>query len=156
MNKSLPRESGAALIEFALVAPLCMLLLLAVLELGALMWARLSLQHAVREAGRFALTLRDGPAEPRDRHIVTLLHDDSFGVYARLQQRCVTTTLNGGNPSACLNPARGAAPAVFGAANDRVRLAVRGCWPLLTPPLAAFFPRGVDCFDASTVYRNEP
>jgi hypothetical protein len=142
-----------ALIEYALVAPLLLLSLFAALELGALCWARLSMQHAVREAGRFALIAYHREQPARDRAFYALLQRQSFGVYARLQTRCVMTSINGGAWSpACTDEA----PLLLGAGNDTVRLRLHGCWRLSTPLASALTTDGRYCFDATTLYRNEP
>jgi hypothetical protein len=52
----LPRGSrGQGLVEFALVFPLFFVLLLAIFDFGRVVWARNSLENAVREAARYAI-----------------------------------------------------------------------------------------------------
>lgn len=147
-------EAGVALIEFALAAPLLLLLLLAALEIGALSWAWLSMQHAVGVVGRIALTMRDGPyGQTRQQYLIERLRQDSFGTYARLRSPCVSSTLNGIGSSSCHDARSGD---LFGRRGDRVRLSVRGCWPVATPLLAPLLPAGAFCFQVTTLYRNEP
>src|SRR5437899_784452 len=47
---------GTAAVEFALVAPLFLLLVFGILDFGRLFYVQETLQHALREAGRFAVT----------------------------------------------------------------------------------------------------
>lgn len=49
------RERGQALVEFALVLPLFMLLLLAVFDFGRVVWVNNMVQNAAREAARYAI-----------------------------------------------------------------------------------------------------
>ena len=47
---------GQSLVEFALVAPLFFLLVFAITDFGRLFFTQSTLQHALREAGRYAVT----------------------------------------------------------------------------------------------------
>lgn len=48
-------ERGQALVEFALIIPLFLFLLIAIFDLGHVVWANNSLSTAAREAARFAV-----------------------------------------------------------------------------------------------------
>ncbi len=50
------RREGAAAVEFALVAPSLVLVLLALCELGVFAWNRHSLEHATEETARVVMT----------------------------------------------------------------------------------------------------
>lgn len=61
-------DRGGAAVEFALLAPVLVLLLVGIVETGRLMWTRTSLQFAAEEASRFALARADaGPAQIAER-----------------------------------------------------------------------------------------
>ena len=47
---------GQSLVEFAMVAPLFFLLVFGITDFGRLFFTKLTLQHALREAGRYAVT----------------------------------------------------------------------------------------------------
>lgn len=49
-------QSGQALVEFALVLPILVGLIIGIFEFGLLMYTRLTVRHAVMEATRFAVT----------------------------------------------------------------------------------------------------
>lgn len=51
------RQRGAALVEFAVLLPLLLMLLLGIVSVGIAYNHQISLTHAAREAGRFAATL---------------------------------------------------------------------------------------------------
>lgn len=46
---------GATAVEFALVVPVFLLIVVAILEFGRMFWIQNSIQFAVEEAGRFAM-----------------------------------------------------------------------------------------------------
>jgi len=55
----LRRESGAAMVEFAIVLPLFLLITWGVIDFGRLFFTSNSLANAVREGGRYAAVLPD-------------------------------------------------------------------------------------------------
>lgn len=75
-TRLLRREHGAAAVEFALIAPAFLLMIIGIAQLGILFMANAGLRHAVGEAARLA-TLYPRPTEQqiRDR-----LADDQFGL----------------------------------------------------------------------------
>jgi len=90
------RQRGVALVEFALVAPVLFLLLMAVMDLSMMMWVNLSMQHAVREGGRYALTGRsDGDSSgSRSTQVLNLIRQGSMGYYDRVKPK-LTISVNG-------------------------------------------------------------
>ena len=56
MGHAVRRCRGGATVEFALVTPLFLLLVFGILDFGRLFFVQETLQHALREAGRFAAT----------------------------------------------------------------------------------------------------
>lgn len=57
MRRDETRQRGAALVEFALLLPLLLVLMLGVVSVGIAYNHQISLTHAAREASRFAATL---------------------------------------------------------------------------------------------------
>jgi hypothetical protein len=53
------RSRGQALVEFALVLPLFITMVLAVFDIGRVIWARNALENAAREGGRYAIVHGD-------------------------------------------------------------------------------------------------
>src|ERR1039457_1517844 len=51
-----PADSGQTLVEFAIAAMVFLLLLFATIDFGYLYYVKVTLQHAVRQAGRYAIT----------------------------------------------------------------------------------------------------
>ncbi|PWK36502.1 TadE/TadG family type IV pilus assembly protein [Cupriavidus plantarum] len=149
-----PRRSrGASAVEFALVAPLFFLTLFSVVDFSAMMWANLTMQHAVREGARYAVTGQSNldpntSSQQRYRAVLEKIHDASLGVYD-MSGAQVTTWVNG------TSQANGAG--MFGSAGDIVIIEVTCNWPLLTPVVAAFYGStgGKYRFRVAATMRNE-
>lgn len=56
------RDRGQALMEFALILPIFMVCLLAMFDIGRVIWANNTLASAAREAGRFAIVHGGSPS----------------------------------------------------------------------------------------------
>jgi hypothetical protein len=54
MNRR-PRSTGQALVEFALIIPIFLVLLMGIFDFGRVVWAQNSLASAAREGARFAI-----------------------------------------------------------------------------------------------------
>ncbi|MBI1880601.1 MAG: pilus assembly protein, partial [Chloroflexi bacterium] len=52
------KQKGQGLVEFALILPLLLLLLVGIVEAGRLIWAFITVQTAAREAARYAISGR--------------------------------------------------------------------------------------------------
>ncbi|OHC73421.1 MAG: hypothetical protein A3G18_04950 [Rhodospirillales bacterium RIFCSPLOWO2_12_FULL_58_28] len=48
-------RNGATAVEFALVAPVFLLMIAIIMELGRVLWIKNTMQYAVEEAGRYAM-----------------------------------------------------------------------------------------------------
>ncbi len=55
MRKIFRCRRGASAVEFALVAPVFLLLIAVIFEFGRVMWIKNTMQYAVEEAGRYAM-----------------------------------------------------------------------------------------------------
>lgn len=74
-------NSGQATVEFALVAVLFLGMLFAVIDIGAMLFVNLTMQHAVREGTRYAITGRTDLGTDRRSALVQKIIDSSFGLY---------------------------------------------------------------------------
>ncbi len=86
------RERGQALIEFAFVAPLLLVLLMGILDFGIALDRREVIQHAVREGARQAAVGRSG--------IPTLTANQSEGVLQPSDVSVCYVAGAGGSPAA--------------------------------------------------------
>ncbi|MEN3291499.1 MAG: hypothetical protein V7642_752 [Burkholderiales bacterium] len=144
-------ERGASAVEFAIVAPLLFFLLLAIVDVSVLFWVRLTMQHAVREGARYAVTGRDDfdpAAVNRQRHVAVIekIKESSMGLFERVEPR-----INGiayGDPG-------GYQGGMFGISGQIWVLHIDCSWPLLTPMLQPFFLDGKYRFSVAAMMRNE-
>jgi hypothetical protein len=67
MGRQKSRERGSNLIEFAIIAPVLMLILLAILDFGRAIYAYSVVANAAREGARYGIIHRDDEAAIRCR-----------------------------------------------------------------------------------------
>jgi len=152
MFPSLRRQSGATVVEMAIIAPVFLLVMLALVELSLMFFATLTMQYAVREGARYAITGRcdrDPAATNQQRFnaIIQSMRDNSLGFYDRLTPRIA---VNGtGYASSGYNNN------MFGAAGSIVVIQLTSDWQVTTPLLSQFFKDGKYTFAVATTMRNE-
>lgn len=149
---SIPRrQSGATLVEMAIIAPVFLLVLVAIIELSMMFFATLTMQYAVREGGRFAITGRcseTGAAnQQRFNTVIARIRDNSMGMYDRTSP---VISVNGTQYST-----KTYSNAMFGAAGDILVIQLDSSWPVSTPVLSSFFTNGVYRFTVAATMRNE-
>ena len=140
---NLGTDRGGTLVEMAVCLPIVILMMMGIFEFGRLYYTRLTLQHAVHEAARFAVTgktLNDpdtGDAMERVdaiRHvIVTQAKDLDLDV-----ERLVIDPPDGGGPS------------------DVVTVSGSFAFHFVTPLIGYMFPDNGYEFQVETSMKNEP
>lgn len=161
-GKIKPRlERGSATVEFALLAPLFFFLMFIVIELGILFWVNLTMQYAVREGARYAVTGQsnlDPDASNQQRYLAVIqkIRSSSMGVYARVNP---TIVVNGVSQAP-----GGYSNSMFGGADSLVVLQLDCNWPVVTPawrlmalinPGTQASPPGQYAFSVAATMRNE-
>lgn len=149
MTSRYSRTRGALLVEAALVLPAFLLLLFATLDLARLYFTQISLQHALREGGRFGVTGRRLPdplnplsLQSRVASIQSTVLHAAVGV--ALQPEDVTiVSVKGGAGSA-------------GGPGDTFTLSMSYEFNFVTPLIGGFFEDGAYRFRVSTTFRSEP
>ncbi|APG28688.1 hypothetical protein A7E78_13110 [Syntrophotalea acetylenivorans] len=143
-------KKGATVVEFALIIPVLLILLMAIIELGALFWVNMTMQHAVREGARYAITGRidlDPNPNPDDRlrpaAVAEKIKLSSLGLYDSVVTDMVVTDPDG-------NVLGG-----FGGPGETLVINLQCSWPLLTPLIRPFFDGGTYNFQVSSTMRNE-
>lgn len=142
-------QRGQTIVEFALVAPLFFLLIFGVIDFGRLFYTQMTLQHALREAGRFAVTGRRLPGnDPNTGQLYTRI-----GSIQRIAENAATglsvtsiaiSSLNGGAGSA-------------GGPGDTMTVSLTTQLKLITPLIGRYFgPDGTYTFTVNTTFKNEP
>lgn len=141
-------HAGSSLVEFALVAMMFFVLVFGIIDFGRLFFVQMTVQHALREAGRFAVTGNHLP-DPNDpsrqlsrvNSIMEVARQAAAGIDISSIQ---ITSARGGTGNA-------------GGPGDTVTVSLTTDLRLFTPLIAQFVaPSGVYSFTASTTFRNEP
>jgi hypothetical protein len=136
-------DVGSTLVEFSLLAPIVIFVFLGILEFGRFYYSRLTLQHAVREAARFAVTgnsMEDpdtGDSMSRAESIRQVILDKAATLHLDVEDVTIDPP-DGGGPS------------------QVVRVTGDFQYDFVTPGIAQMFPGGVYDFSVSTSMKNEP
>lgn len=146
------RERGAAVVEFAIVASVYLLVLIAIIEFGVMFWASLTMQYAVREGARYAITGQAEPASTRYLSVINKLQTSSMGLWGKVSP-VITVRINNGAPVSYSSTTY--TSGMFGIGTDVVVLQVDCKWPLLTPLIQPFFTGGQYRFSVAATMRNE-
>lgn len=133
---------GQGLVEFAMVLPLLIFLFFGVVEFGRYYFARLTMQHAVAEAARFAVTgnvLPDTLGNPMSRaqSIVEVITRNA----RELDMDVDRVTID---------------PADAGGPGDVVQVSASFTFHFIVPGYTKLTPDGKLDFQVSTAMKNEP
>lgn len=153
---------GVIAVEFAIIAPVLLVLLLGIIDLALMFWVNLAMQYAVREGARYAVTgQRDldpnSAAQQRYLAVIEKIKRSSMGVYGQLNPQITVTNYgnDGSNPGTTTYDPAAPSPTVFGGPGDIIVLQLVNCsWNRLTV-LSPFFKDGKYTFSVATTMRNE-
>jgi Flp pilus assembly protein TadG len=156
-SSSRRRQCGVSTVEFAFIAPVLLLLLCAALDFGISMWVNLTMQYAVREGARYAVTGQDNldpdtSDQQRYLAIIQEIKTSSMGLY-NMVNPSYTITINGQAQSYSTQGSYSSG--MFGNPGDIIVLQLNCTWPMLTPLLQPFFPGGNYSFSVAATMRNE-
>jgi Flp pilus assembly protein TadG len=145
-------DRGQQLVEFAMIVPLFFFLIFAVLDLGHIFYIEMTLQNAIRQAGRYAVTGNSGynGAANRLQSIQQVAQQESIGLInaGSVEVGVVTNPVSGGPAEIIWGTA--------GGPSDTVIVELSTTVPFFTPMIGAFFPNGGDTITVSTTFKNEP
>jgi Flp pilus assembly protein TadG len=141
------RDDGGATMEFALVATMLFTVILGCFEFSCLMYGQITLQNAVRTAGRYAMTgnhLPD-PNHPgqnlsRTASITQVAQQAAMGLDV---SNIHISSVVGGNNNA-------------GGPGDTVTISLTANLPLITALVGQYFTHGIYTTTVSATFRNEP
>jgi Flp pilus assembly protein TadG len=145
-------ESGQAMVEVAIGLFLLLVLTMAAIDFGYMFSTKVTLQNAVRQAGRYAMTGRcitgsDGScSKTRYNSIVATLQDYSLGFL---------NSNNTGDVTFVCTDKGGGCPNQAGGPGDQVTISVAYPYGFLSPLLAAFFPSHAYTVRVSAAFTNE-
>ena len=133
---------GSTVLELALAIPIVMILFMGIFEFGRLFYARVTMQHAVAEAARFAVTggtLDDdqGNSLTRAQSIVAVIQRQAIALDIDVDQLSIDPS-DGGSPS------------------QIVTVSGNFSYDFVTPGIQDVFPDGEYTFTVSTSMKNEP
>jgi|HubBroStandDraft_4_1064222.scaffolds.fasta_scaffold527509_1 hypothetical protein len=151
LKKDRTRDSGQTLVEFAISATVFFLLIFATLDFGFLFFAKVTLQNAVRQAGRYAITGNCGSGGScfgtggnRLPIIIQTVTDYSFFLSPAITVACVSGTCPGYS---------GGTGGNAGGPDDFVQITATYVWhPFL---LSRFFTGGSYTLTVSSTFKNE-
>lgn len=146
-------SKGQTTVEFALTAAILLSLLIVLVDLSVMLYVNLTMQHAVRQATRSAVT-REGGGDPREV-LLREIQENSNGLYEKNALKKTEPVVMVVTPSATEPPAE-AIVADTGEPGELITVSLRYSWPLLTPLLGSFFPGGAYEFTACATMKNEP
>jgi len=144
--RRLRSESGQSLVEFAIVAILLFQLVFGIMDFGRVLFAQLTLQHAIREAGRFAVTGNKLP-DPVDPNRTLSRVDSIKEVARRTAVGLDVSNIDISSPNGSGNA---------GGPGQNVTISMQQSLRLITPIVAQFFPNGQYSFTLRTTFKNEP
>jgi Flp pilus assembly protein TadG len=146
-------DGGQSMVEMAFILSLFILLLMGIIEFGSLFSNKLTLQNAVRQAGRYAITGQcvesNGSCSlSRYNSILQVLETNSIGIInsGNVGSDVSITCTNGG----------GGCPNGAGGPGDIITIQVTYPYPFVTPLIAPMFPNHSYTIKVSSAFTNEP
>jgi Flp pilus assembly protein TadG len=142
-------DSGQTLVEFAISLPIFLLLVLGVIDFGYLSSTKVTLQNAVRQGGRYAITGNcitgsDGTcSQTRYNSILQTVETAALG------------SLNSSQISITCQDEGGGCPNGAGGPGDVVTITVTYPYHFMTGPIGAFFTGNSDTLKVSSAFTNE-
>lgn len=151
----LRRESGQAVVEMTLGFLLFFAIFMSIVEFSHLLYAKVTLQHALRSAGRYMVTgqkVKDASGNdiPRDQLIHTVFCANAIAAGV------VCPSLGADFQFECLPTPGTTCTQAGGGPNQTVMVTVNFSKPALMPFFSQFYPPGGVPFTISTTWRNEP
>ena len=134
------------MVEFALVVPMFFLLLFGVVDYARLFYVEMTLQEALRDAGRYAIT---GNHQPDPKH-----PGQNLTRVASITQVVQQKAMNLDVLSLTISSAAGGSGSA-GGPGDTVTLSLTTNLKLMTPVIAQFFTNGTYTFTESVSFKNE-
>ncbi|GAD89716.1 TadE/TadG family type IV pilus assembly protein [Vibrio halioticoli] len=148
------KQAGIALVEFAIVATLLFALLFTIVDFALYGYVKLTMQHAVREGARYAITGRtdldpdedeDGNQE-RGKAILQKIDLSSNGLLSKV---VTTNGIKVSSNGSYINDG------TFGASGDAIVLEIACEWPTFSPIIYPLLNDGKYKFVVKTAMKNE-
>lgn len=149
VNRFSHKSDGLAAVEFVFISTLFFLMLFAVLDFVIVGYVKLTMQHAVREGARYAITgsvdLAPSNDSNRKAAVIKKMRNASHGFMDKtLDENGIRVT-----------DAKGNALSGFGSPGETIVIHLDCKWPLLNPLARAVVSNGEYEFTVSATMRNE-
>lgn len=146
------RAGGSTVVEFALVAPIVLLLMCAILEFSLLFFTTMTMQYAVREAARYGITGQTDKdptgGNLRYKAVLQVMRNNAVGMYDMVSP---VITVNGTTYATTSTYSN----TMFGAPGEIVSIRVDCSWKFVTPLIGALFKDGKLSFTVGATMQNE-
>lgn len=140
------QRRGQSLVEFALIVPLFFLLVFGVTDFGRLFFTQMTLQHALREAGRFAVTGNKIPDPENSGQMLSRVNS----IIEVARKAAAGVDITGISVSS-----QGGGSGSAGGPGDTVTISLTSTLRIITPIIGRFFSNGQYVFTVRTTFRNE-
>ena len=142
-------DSGQTMVEVAISLSIFLLLVMGVVDFGRLYSTKLTLQNAVRQAGRYAITGQciggiGSCSQSRYNSIITTLEGTSLGMVSSSEIAIICQDNGGGCPNGAGGP------------GDTVTITVTYPFNFATGRIGAYFPGHSYTITVSSAFTNEP
>ena len=143
------RARGVATVEFAIVCSLFFLLVFMIIDFALYGFVKLTMQHAVREGARYAITgqvdLDPDANGNRKRAVIQKIKDNSMGFFDEVMTESDIVVTN----------SNGTAVAGFGAPGESIVITLTCQWPITNPFTQTIMSASHYNFSVAASVRNE-
>lgn len=152
-------NKGQVIVEFALVGLLLFILIFGLIDLAFMFYVNLTMQHAVRQGTRYAVTGQSDLGTDRRSALITKIQECSNGLYDKNlndpkepqisvihADQVNFTNFSGTRTASTANP---------GNPNDIIVVSLTYKRKFLTPMWTPFFPNGEYTFTVKSTMKNE-
>lgn len=143
------RSRGSSTVEFAIVGSLFFLLMFMVMDFAAYSFIKLTMQHAVREGARYAVTGQvdlDPQAKlDRKRAVIQKIRENSMGYFDDVLEESDVVVTN----------AEGLPVSGFGAPGESIVITFNCQWPIISPFTRVILSDSYYNFSVRASMRNE-
>lgn len=150
---------GQTTVEFAVTVVIFFVFLFALIDFAVMFYVNLTMQHAVREGARYAITGQGGDSGKLRRDALEAkIEECSNGLYEKNAhpRKAVTVSVVTPASTAGFENYTGSPVKDTGKPGEIITVTLAYSWPLLTPVLKVVFPDGRYDFVVRATMRNEP
>lgn len=152
-------RKGQTLVEFALLIGVAVFLTFAICDLSWMFFVNLTMQHAVREGTRYAITGRTEPGKGRRASLIQRIREQSWGLYDKNHHIPKEPKISVVSPDQVSFSNYTGSPTQDteepGGQNQIIVVSLTYTCPLLTPVLKPIISGGAYTFTVKSTMANE-